>query len=30
VPETTVCMQVEADSCIRQIEAVLMSGWLKT
>lgn len=30
VPETTVCMQVEADACVRQIEAVLMSDWLKT
>ena len=30
VPETTVCMQVEADACIGQIEAVLMRDWLKT
>jgi inosine-uridine nucleoside N-ribohydrolase len=30
VPETTVCMQVQADACVRQIEAVLMRDWLKT
>ena len=29
VPETTVCMQVQADACVRQIEAVLMGDWLK-
>jgi inosine-uridine nucleoside N-ribohydrolase len=30
VPETSVCMQVEADACVRQIEAVLMRDGLKT